>query len=387
MGDLKSHQSDRTAAKKAMAEATALREKEKAAYDKALAENKANLAATLKATAAISAGMEGSFLQTGTADVLRNLVSSRQSMASSDRQELLAFLSGEQGNDYAPASGEIVGILKTMADEMAADQKEMISTEQGAVSDYEALIAAKKKEVSALTKSIETKMGRVGELGVEIATLKNDAEDTAESLEEDQKFAGDMKKNCAEKIGIHEEEKKVRSQEVVALADIPEEAPGGIANTGIAAFVQVSMRKDAPPLPPATAAAYSKKSGESNSVIAMMDLLVKDLDEEMTVSETEETNSQAEYEKTIAEAADKRRQDSKSITDKEAAKADLESVMEKSVGDKKSATKDLMGTDKYIASLHSECDWLLKYFEVRKEARADEIDALGKAKAVLNGAD
>merc|ERR1712194_855454 len=121
--------------------------------------------------------------------------------------------------DYAPASGEIVGILKTMADEMAADQKEMISTEQGAVSDYEALIAAKKKEVSALTKSIETKMGRVGELGVEIATLKNDAEDTAESLEEDQKFAGDMKKNCAEKTGIHEEEKKVRSQEVVALAD------------------------------------------------------------------------------------------------------------------------------------------------------------------------
>merc|ERR1712194_720418 len=148
-----------------------------------------------------------------------------------------------------------------------------------------------------------------------------------------------------------------------------------------------SMRKDAPPPPPATAAAYKKKSGESNSVIAMMDLLVKDLDEEMTVSETEEKNGQAEYEKTIAEAADKRRQDSKSVTDKEAAKADLESALEKSTGDKKSATKDLMGTDKYISSLHSECDWLLKYFEVRKEARADEIDALGKAKAVLNGAD
>ena len=46
-----------------------------------------------------------------------------------------------------------------------------------------------------------------------------------------------------------------------------------------------------------------------------------------------------------------------------------------------------MGTEKYISSLHGECDWLLKYHEVRKEARADEIDALGKAKAVLNGAD
>merc|ERR1712194_844227 len=147
--------------------------------------------------------------------------------------------------------------------------------------------------------------------------------------------------------------------------DIPTEAPGGIANS----------------------AAYKKKSGESNSVIAMMDLLVKDLDEEMTVSETEEKNAQAAYEKTIAEAADKRRQDSKSLSDKEAAKADLESALEKAGDDHKSTTKDLMGTEKYIASLHAECDWLVKYYEVRKEARADEIESLGKAKAVLNGAD
>merc|ERR1740139_1332655 len=105
----------------------------------------------------------------------------------------------------------------------------------------------------------------------------------------------------------------------------------------------------------------------------MMDLLVKDLDQEMTVSETEETNAQATYEKTIAE--------------KEAAKADLESALETSGADKKSETKGLMGTEKYIASLHAECDWLLKYFEVRAEARADEIESLGKAKAVLNGAD
>merc|ERR1712008_616682 len=169
--------------------------------------------------------------------------------------------------------------------------------------------------------------------------------------------------------------------------DIPEEAPGGIANTGISAFVQVSMRKDAPPPPPATAAAYKKKSGDSNSVIAMMDLLVKDLDEEMIVSTTEETNAQAAYEKTIADSSDKRRQDSKSLTDKEAGKADMESILEKSGADKKSATTDLMGTEKYIASLHSECDWLVKYYEVRKEGRADEIESLGKAKAVLNGAD
>merc|ERR1719223_1999156 len=50
--------------------------------------------------------------------------------------------------------------------------------------------------------------------------------------------------------------------------DIPTAAPGGISNTGIAAFVQVSAHKDAPPPPPATAAAYTKKGEESNGVIA-----------------------------------------------------------------------------------------------------------------------
>merc|ERR1712194_252394 len=169
--------------------------------------------------------------------------------------------------------------------------------------------------------------------------------------------------------------------------DIPTEAPGGISNTGITALVQLSLRRDAPAPPPATAAAYTKKGGESGGVVAMMDLLVKDLDQEMTIGETEEKNAQAEYEQTIADAADKRRQDSKSLTDRESAKADAEGALEKSTAEKKDTSRSLMGTERFIADLHAECDWLVKYHQVRKDARADEIDSLGKARAVLNGAD
>merc|ERR1712194_999434 len=68
---------------------------------------------------------------------------------------------------------------------------------------------------------------------------------------------------------------------------------------------------------PIAAAAYTKKAGGSNGVIAMMDLLVQDLDKEMQVAATEETNAQKEYEQLISDAAEKRRQDSKSLTDKE----------------------------------------------------------------------
>jgi len=56
--------------------------------------------------------------------------------------------------------------------------------------------------------------------------------------------------------------------------------------------------------------------------------------------------------------------------------------------EEKAATdKTLMATHKYIQSLHGECDWLLQYFTVRKEARAGEVESLKSAKAVLSGAD
>merc|ERR1719414_1479743 len=163
--------------------------------------------------------MYGSFLQSDAASALRALVMGKADMPSADRQDVLAFLSGGHGSQYAPASGEILGILKQMSDEMSADQKNLVSTEEEAVTAYEGLMSAKKKEVSVLTKGIEAKMERVGSLGVEIATMENDLEDTAEGLAADKKFAADLKENCGKREGIHEKEKQMRATEVVALAD------------------------------------------------------------------------------------------------------------------------------------------------------------------------
>merc|ERR1719440_1678153 len=63
------HKKDRADAKAAMAEATALREKEAKAFAEANAEFLANLAAIEKAVAALEKGMAG-FLQTSAAAVL-----------------------------------------------------------------------------------------------------------------------------------------------------------------------------------------------------------------------------------------------------------------------------------------------------------------------------
>lgn len=170
----------------------------------------------------------------------------------------------------------------------------------------------------------------------------------------------------------------------------PTAAPGGIAGTGIG-FMQIALHKQAdsgaPPPPPETWGAYSKKSEESNGVMAMMDMLVADLDKEMQEMDVEEKDAQAEYEKFTKEAAAKRVTDSKSITDKEGAKADAEATVEKETAEKGNTMKEAFATMEFLKNLHSDCDWLLQNFDVRKEARAGEVEALKKAKAVLSGAD
>merc|ERR1719356_359426 len=107
----------------------------------------------------------------------------------------------------------------------------------------------------------------------------------------------------------------------------------------------------------------------------------------MTTAETEEKQGQADYEEMMKDSAAKRASDSKLLSEKESAKADTEAALQASKESKTATTKELMGTLETIKALHTECDWLLQYHSVRKEARASEVDSLNKAKAVLSGAD
>merc|ERR1719253_2217419 len=549
------------------------------------------------AITAIEKGMTG-FLQTTTAQTLRQLVMSKDDLADYDREEIVSFLSGKEAGEYAPKSGEITGILKEMTDTMSKTLSEAEAEEAGAIKSFNALIAAKKKEVDALTAAIETKTMRSGELAVEIVQMKNDLGETSVALLEDKKFLVNMEQDCKTKQAEWDAVQKTRGEELVALSETikilndddalelfkktlpsasasfvqvqtskaavqaralaivrkthgvghtldlvglalsgkkvdfskvlkmiddmvallkveqgddenkkeycsvqfdamddkkkglersisdsesaiaeqedtistltsdlkalekgivaldkqvaeateqrkeehedaqelmasdsaakevlgfarnrlnkfyspklykappkrelseeerltlnnggtlaPTAAPGGIAGTGVEVFVQ---QKDAPAPPPEAVGAYKKKGEESTGVIAMIDLLVKDLDKEITESQSEEKNAQADYETMMNDAAEKRAADSKALTEKGSAKAQVEGDLQDSKDAKASAGKELMATQQVIQSLHGECDWLLQYFDVRKEARAAEIDSLTNAKAVLSGAD
>merc|ERR1712137_851727 len=131
-------------------------------------------------------------------------------------------------------------------------------------------------------------------------------------------------------------------------------APGGIAGTGIS-FAQIREHKQvkaAPGPPPSTWGAYATKTEENTGVIAMIDLLIKDLTKEMTEATTDEKDSQADYEQMMKDSAAKRTTDSKALTAKGGAKADTEAELQAHTEHHAEASKELMATEKYISSLH-----------------------------------
>jgi len=212
--DLKKAQTDRAAAKSAMAEATAIREKDAAAYATESGDLKTNLAALNKALDAINKGAGGAFLQTTAATTLRNIVEENDSLSDLDRHDVTSFLTNEN-----TGSGQIVGILGAMGDTMKKTLADVVASEEASIKSYDELIKAKTSEVDALTAAIEEKTVRIGELGVEIVQMKEDLSDTSASLLDDKKFAAELAKNCATKEEEWAAVCKTRSEEILALAD------------------------------------------------------------------------------------------------------------------------------------------------------------------------
>merc|ERR1719460_2346375 len=106
-----------------------------------------------------------------------------------------------------------------MTDTMEADLASATAEEEAAIKDFNGLVAAKTKEINALTSEIESKTARVGELGVQLVTQKEDLDDTSKSLAEDEQFLKDLEKDCATKDEEWAARQKIRAEEGLAIAD------------------------------------------------------------------------------------------------------------------------------------------------------------------------
>merc|ERR1719236_84144 len=124
------------------------------------------------AIAALEKGMGESFIQSqsGAVSRVQRVVKATSSVDDFERNEILSMLQGKNPfGDYSGRSGEIVGILKAMKDEMDKDLGGAVSAEEEAAKGFGELAAAKKAQIAAAGEAIEAKTKRSGELAVSVA--------------------------------------------------------------------------------------------------------------------------------------------------------------------------------------------------------------------------
>jgi hypothetical protein len=225
--EIEDHKTSKAQAEKDLAEATSIRDKAHKNFLKEEKDNKHSLQGLNKAIPAIEKGMgASSLMQTKVGRHLRRTLEVTRYLSPDERTGVLAFLDSSSGDEdqdgdtvQAPGTGEILGILKNMKDEMSKDLGEMQEREKADFESFNELKAAKTQEIDVNAKAIISKDKRIGGLALSLSEANHALEDAKEELANAQKMLDTMKKDCAGKQKEMMTRAKSRADEMTAIGD------------------------------------------------------------------------------------------------------------------------------------------------------------------------
>merc|ERR1719502_1431338 len=161
-----------------------------------------------------------------------------------------AFMQAKHGGGYVPSynaqSGEILGILKQLLDEMGGDLLEAQKEEQEKAAAFAELREAREAEIAAAEKQSEEKEDELAQTDMDNANAKEDLERFMAELSETQKFLLNLKKTCEEAAENFALRKKARLEEIKAVSETIEILTSDEARdamSGTYSFVQTSSLK------------------------------------------------------------------------------------------------------------------------------------------------
>mmetsp|Transcript_98566 Transcript_98566/g.317829 ORF Transcript_98566/g.317829 Transcript_98566/m.317829 type:complete len:727 (-) Transcript_98566:136-2316(-) len=151
-----------------------------------------------------------------------------------------------------------------------------------------------------------------------------------------------------------------------------------------AALVQAPGQAVAPK--PPTPKDYSKSAG-AGGVLQLLQKIITDADSEEKELEIDEQHSQELYAKFVRVTTDTIEADRAALAEKTGLVAEGAGAKSETEGAQLSNDENLGNLNDLLKAQHLDCDWLLKYFDLRQKARTEEMDAITDTKAVLSGAD
>jgi len=223
------------------------------------------------------------------------------------------------------------------------------------------------------------------ELADQIADLSDAIDKLTKGIEEAHKIIENTKVQLKAAGEARAEENKAYQEEVTDQRAIQQLLQKATARMRLVykggGFVQRAAGHQEPPV---KFNPY-KQSEAGIPVISLMEQIVGDaqaLEKEALASEQAAQASYAEY---VRDATASVKALEASIETKEKTRAAAATDKAEKEADETNAQQRLEMLAEVVADLHKECDFFLKNFDIRQEARLQEIEALVKAKAILSG--
>lgn len=137
---------------------------------------------------------------------------------------------------------------------------------------------------------------------------------------------------------------------------------------------------------PEKPAGYEKRAG-AGGVLQLLSKVISDAEATEAVLKADEQQAQQEYAAFVSATTTSIEADREAITEKQKQVASASSEKAYTEEAQLANEAEVGKLDELLAATHLDCDFVVKYFDVRQKARAEEIDAIAEAKAILSGAD
>jgi len=130
---------------------------------------------------------------------------------------------------------------------------------------------------------------------------------------------------------------------------------------------------------------YGGRKGETTGILAIIRMLIEDLQHEMTNARKEDAEAEVSFEKGRAAAQEMLDAQVAKKTSKEEKLAELEETIYDTQEHQSQSASDLEGEKDFKGSLMKDCAWVESHFRTRAGKREAEIEGLQEAKGYLAG--
>jgi chromosome segregation ATPase len=228
------------------------------------------------------------------------------------------------------------------------------------LSDLNAKIDELDARIKSLASAIEDLQAQIAEMEVQ---LKRAGENREKENLEFQKTVSDQRATI-----------KLLTQAMEVLKGFYEKGKKGVA----------LVQQPAGPPPPAGFKSYANNAG-GGGVIGMITQIVNDSKAMEAEAIHDEEDAQAAYESFVQESNASITAKNEDIVNKSEAKATAEADKASAEEARDSTQIELEQLANEKADLHKACDFVMKNFDIRQEARDQEVEALRTAKSILSG--